>query len=32
MSEHCSGNTVWTADFETPVRKLYLLFISADAA
>jgi hypothetical protein len=25
-------NTVWTVDFETPVSKLYLLFISADAA
>ena len=24
--------TVWTVDFETPVCKLYLLFISADAA
>jgi hypothetical protein len=23
---------VWTVDFETPVCKLYLLFISADAA
>jgi hypothetical protein len=26
---HC---TVWTVDFETPVCKLYLLFITADAA
>jgi hypothetical protein len=25
-------STVWTVDFETPVCKLYLLFISADAA
>jgi hypothetical protein len=24
--------TIWTADFEMPVCKLYLLFISADAA
>ncbi len=24
--------TVWTVDFETPVCKFYLLFISADAA
>jgi hypothetical protein len=24
--------TVWTVDFEMPVCKLYLLFISADAA
>ncbi len=24
--------TVWTVDFETPVCKLYLLFVSADAA
>jgi hypothetical protein len=26
------SDTVWTADFETPVYKLYFLFISADAA
>jgi hypothetical protein len=25
-------NTVWTVDFETPVCKLYLLFLSANAA
>jgi hypothetical protein len=25
-------DTVWTVDFETPVCKLYLLFICADAA
>jgi hypothetical protein len=25
-------NTVWTVDFKMPVFKLYLLFISADAA
>jgi hypothetical protein len=25
-------NTVWTVDFETPVCKLYLLFISANVA
>jgi hypothetical protein len=25
-------HTIWTVDFETPVCKLYLLFISADAA
>jgi hypothetical protein len=24
--------TVWTVDFETPVCKLYFLFLSADAA
>jgi hypothetical protein len=24
--------TVWTVDFDTPVCKLYLLFITADAA
>jgi hypothetical protein len=26
------SNTVWAVDFETPVCKLYLLFLSADAA
>jgi hypothetical protein len=25
------SHTVWTVDFETPVCKLYLLFITADA-
>jgi hypothetical protein len=26
------GITVWTVDFETPVCKLYLMFISAESA
>jgi hypothetical protein len=25
-------NTVWTVDFETPMDKLYIMFISANAA
>jgi hypothetical protein len=29
---HQVAYTVWTVDFETPVCKLYLLFMSANAA
>jgi hypothetical protein len=29
---YCLTNTVWMVDFETPVCKLYLLFITTDAA